>query len=217
MRLSLLYDWSELTKRVVFGSLLGAITLFLTLYNALSFHALLLMAALLMYAEWKELTRDFPLLNRLGGLVYVGVPIWSMMTLRGAASAEHVLVLFALVWATDIAAYFGGKRFGKTKLAPAISPGKSWEGLGFGVLACGMVGSIASLIASFPLSPWGGALIGATIAIISQMGDLFESWLKRRAGVKDSGTLIPGHGGILDRVDGLVFAAPVYALMVMQA
>lgn len=208
-------DWGNLTKRIVSGTLLAALALGATLYGALSFYALLLVAALLMYAEWLELTRDYPLLNRLGGLIYVGVPVWSMIALRGVESPEHVLVLFALVWSTDIAAYAGGRRYGRTALWSHISPGKSWEGLGFGVLGCALAGAVASVPASFPHGPLQGALIGAVIALIAQAGDLFESWMKRRAGVKDSGVLIPGHGGVLDRVDGLVFAAPCYALLLL--
>lgn len=205
----------ELFWRIVSGTIMAAIAVAATLYSPLSFHALLLLAALLMYSEWLELTKDYPLMNRFGGLVYVGVPVWSLIALRGTDSAEHVLVLFAMVWATDIAAYFGGKRYGERKLAPTISPGKTWEGLIFGVFGSAGAGAIAAVLASFPLLWWQGLWIGAVIAMVAQLGDLFESWLKRQAGVKDSGTLIPGHGGILDRVDGLVFAAPVYMLIAL--
>ena len=213
MMASLTDRWGELSKRIVFGGLLAAAALALTLYSQLSFYALILIVALLMYQEWLELTQDSPLLNRFGGLVYVGVPIWSLIVLRDQ-SIDQVLILFALVWATDIGAYFGGKRFGKLLIAPSISAGKTWEGLGFGIFAAAIIGALACLIADFPLSAYQGILIGCFIALISQAGDLCESLLKRRAGVKDSGTLIPGHGGMLDRVDGMVFAAPCYTLMV---
>ena len=218
----------ELIKRVVFGVLLIAIALFCTIYHPLSFYALLLIGALLMYAEWTELTKPFPTLNRFGGLVYVGIPVWSLIALRSldSSAAEQstghvatdpgfILFLFAVVWATDIAAYFGGKKYGKRKLAPSISPGKTIEGLGFGVLAAAIVGAVGTLLTASYFSIFENFLIGGLLAVVSQAGDLFESWLKRRAGVKDSGHLIPGHGGILDRVDGLVFAAPVYTLLVL--
>lgn len=203
---------SELQKRILFGALAAAIALGATLYSPLTFYALVLVAALLMYAEWLDMTKDSPLLNRFGGLIYVGLPVWSLIVLREEALSQ-LLLLFALVWATDIAAYFVGKRFGRVKLAPHISPNKTWEGLGGAVIASALVGAIASQLLAFPTSLYQGALIGCSIALISQAGDLFESWLKRRAGVKDSGTLIPGHGGVMDRVDGLVFAAPVYMLL----
>ena len=206
---------NELHKRLLFGSLGAALALFCTLYSPLTFYGLLLIGALLMYAEWLDLTRDYPLLNRFGGLAYVGLPVWALIALRPTDSAAPVLTLFALVWSTDIAAYFAGKRFGKHKLWPAISPNKTIEGLAGGMLAAASFGLIASFFAPFPASPLQGLWIGALIAVIAQSGDFFESWLKRRAGVKDSGQLIPGHGGILDRVDGLVFAAPAFLLLMI--
>lgn len=208
---------SELHKRVLFGLLAACLALFCTLYSPLSFYALLLLAALMMYAEWIELTKDFPLLNRVGGLVYVGLPVWSMVALYETQHIKQLLILLALVWATDIAAYAVGKRYGKHKLWPSISPNKTIEGLLGAVFAAAVTGAAASFWSSFPTSIAQGAIIGAFIALIAQAGDLFESWLKRHAGVKDSGTLIPGHGGLLDRVDGLMFAAPAYSLLLMVA
>lgn len=205
--------WSGLKNRLIYGGIAAAIALSCTLYSPLSFYALLLFGALLMYGEWLELTKASPMLNRFGGLVYVGIPIWSLIALRDSLGVPYVLTVFAIVWATDVGAYFGGKRYGKHKLSPTISPGKTWEGLAAGVLAALIVGGIGAFVTHF--SPPIAALIGASLAIISQIGDLFESWLKRKANVKDSGNLIPGHGGILDRVDGLVFAAPAYALFTM--
>jgi phosphatidate cytidylyltransferase len=206
---------NELTKRIIFGAIAAAIALSATLYSPLTFYALVLVAALLMYAEWLELTKDSPMLNRFGGLIYVGLPVWSMIALRGTESAAHILALFALVWGTDIAAYVVGKRYGKHTLWPSISPNKTWEGLGGAILCAAIIGAVASMFVSFPTSIMQGLMVGTLIAIIAQAGDFFESWLKRRSGLKDSGNLIPGHGGILDRVDGLVFAAPAYALMLL--
>lgn len=206
---------SELILRILSGIVLIALALFCTIYSPLSFYALLLVGGLLAYAEWLELTKGNHLLNKFGGLVFIGLPVWSLIALRGADSPDLILSLFAMVWATDIAAYFGGKHFGKRKLAPDISPGKTWEGLGCGMLAAGLAGVISVPFAGFPPSLFSGLWIGALIAIVAQMGDLMESFLKRRAGVKDSGKLIPGHGGMLDRIDGLITAAPAYALLVM--
>lgn len=200
--------WKELAPRVLYGTIAATVTLFCVIYSPLSFYALLLFGALLMYGEWMELTKPFSLLNRLGGIVYVGIPVWSLIALRDTASFTYVLHLFSIVWATDIGAYFGGKQFGKHALAPRISPSKTVEGLGAGVLVALICGGLGSLYLN--ITPQEGLLLGAALALVSQAGDLFESWLKRQAGVKDSGTLLPGHGGILDRVDGLVFAAPVY-------
>lgn len=223
---------SELKNRILFGSVLAILAIFCTLYSPMSFYALVLIGALLMYTEWLELTKPFPLLNKFGGLIYVGLPIWSLIALRGlmvdveqkdelgnvlyhsSQTAAYVIYLFAVVWATDIGAYFAGKSFGKRPLAPSVSPNKTIEGLAGGMACAALVGFFLATWTPYPGSMIGGAILGAVLAIVAQAGDLFESWLKRKADVKDSGTLIPGHGGILDRVDGLVFAAPVYAFLV---
>jgi phosphatidate cytidylyltransferase len=115
------------------------------------------------------------------------------------------------VWAADIGAYFAGRRFGRRKLAPAVSPGKSWEGA-LGGLACALFVSLA--FAHALAVPWGAPLLLFTVlvAVLSIFGDLFESVLKRTAGVKDSGGLLPGHGGVLDRLDALLPALPLAAL-----
>lgn len=124
-----------------------------------------------------------------------------------------LLFLFVLIWGADSAAYFIGKKWGQHKLAPNVSPGKSWEGF----LAAIIVGFLISLGALFwshsPMRIWPLALVLGVITVMSSVvGDLFESMLKRQAGVKDSGVLMPGHGGVLDRIDSLTAAAPVFAL-----
>lgn len=119
--------------------------------------------------------------------------------------------LFLSVWATDIGAYAAGRLIGGPKLLPDVSPNKTWAGLLGGMVAAAVVGVLVALAsdASVPLYPF---LFGLVLAVVSQLGDLFESFVKRRFGVKDSGTLIPGHGGILDRIDGLLFASAFMAL-----
>lgn len=149
------------------------------------------------------------------GALYVCVPMLSLLFLREQTPGSTGLLLafwaMGLVWATDIGAYFTGRSIGGPKLAPSISPGKTWSGLAGGVAA--------ALAFGFALHVWCGlsirlAAASGVLAVVAQAGDLFESWLKRRAGVKDSGTLLPGHGGILDRLDGAVAAAPLAALLV---
>ncbi len=121
--------------------------------------------------------------------------------------AAIVLLLFVTVWAGDTAAYFIGTRYGKRKLAPAISPNKTVEGALANLLACTIVGS---LMANWIGISWDhGLALGMTIGIFGQIGDLFESLIKREAGVKDSGQLFPGHGGVLDRFDAVMIAAPL--------
>lgn len=147
------------------------------------------------------------------GVVYVVVPILSLLLIRGGP--DGLLLAFwalGLVWATDIGAYFAGRAIGGPKLAPRISPSKTWAGLGGGVVAALAFGFILSATAGLPLRL---AAASGLLAVAAQAGDLFESWLKRRAGVKDSGNLLPGHGGVLDRLDGVVFVAPLAALLVL--
>jgi phosphatidate cytidylyltransferase len=146
---------------------------------------------------------------RLGaGLLYAGFPTFGLLFLRSEPNGLALtLWTLAVVWATDIGAYFSGRAIGGPKLAPALSPNKTWAGLGGGVFAA-MIAGLA-IAAGFGL-PRALLLLGAPMAVLAQIGDLFESWLKRKAGVKDSGRLLPGHGGALDRLDGVV---PVAALM----
>ena len=149
-----------------------------------------------------------------GGIAYAAMPILALLLIRQQKDIGLLYTIWtlALVWACDIGAYFAGRAIGGPKLAPALSPNKTWAGLIGGV-------ATASLFAIF-LHYWAGlgkAAVLATpfLAVLAQGGDLFESWLKRRAGAKDSGTLLPGHGGVLDRLDGLVPVAPVAALLVV--
>ncbi|MBM3567935.1 MAG: phosphatidate cytidylyltransferase [Alphaproteobacteria bacterium] len=139
------------------------------------------------------------------GALYVGLPVAALAWLRTDPVLGRDILLFGLVavWATDIGAYLVGRSVGGPKLAPGISPGKTWSGLAGGVAAAAAVGWLAQDHLPLERLP----LIGAGLALVAQAGDLFKSALKRRAGVKDSGALIPGHGGVIDRVDGVVAMA----------
>lgn len=147
------------------------------------------------------------------GPFYAGLPAVALAAVRAAPNGLWLVVfLFAVVWATDIAAYFSGRAIGGPKLWPAVSPKKTWSGAIGGLLAGAVAGVVVAHFAGAPrLLPV--FLVGVVLSIASQGGDLFESSLKRRFGVKDSGWIIPGHGGLLDRVDGLVAAAAVAALV----
>ena len=144
------------------------------------------------------------------GVPYIVVPVMALLFLRGQSpNLQGLLLTFwalGLVWATDIGAYFAGRSIGGPKLAPRISPSKTWSGLGGGVLAALMVGFLLYRFADLPIQL---AAASGLLAVAAQLGDLLESWMKRRAGVKDSGTLLPGHGGVMDRIDSLLLAAPV--------
>ena len=144
------------------------------------------------------------------------IPAWCALAwIHGGVPDGHRWLLTALmvVWAADTGAYFSGRRFGKRKLSPNISPNKTVEGLVGGLLLAVVVGVVLSLVAGASVEQLPAvALVSAIAALFSVVGDLFESLLKRHAGVKDSGHLIPGHGGILDRLDGVLAALPAFAL-----
>lgn len=148
------------------------------------------------------------------GIPYVCLPIVALLFLRGQAPYAYGLLLafwaLGLVWATDIGAYFAGRSIGGPKLAPRVSPSKTWAGLAGGVLAALVLGFLLHRFADLPIQL---AAASGVLAVAAQLGDLLESHMKRRAGVKDSGTLLPGHGGVMDRLDGVATAVPLAALL----
>ena len=170
-------------------------------------------AAPLMVWEWTRLTRGRPVM-RLLAYVYALAALVALLWLRHqpALGRETVIWIVACIWATDIGAYFVGASAGGAKLAPSISPSKTWSGLIGGMAWAATVS--AALGYAFGLgTTLSLAVIGACLAVVGQLGDLAESAAKRGAGVKDSGNLIPGHGGLLDRVDGLVAVLVAVALV----
>jgi phosphatidate cytidylyltransferase len=152
----------------------------------------------------------------------VAWPAWLAFVVLRDTSPWLLLAIAALVWVADIAAYFAGKRFGRHKLAPAVSPGKTWEGVAGALAGVVLYGAVLAWIANAhttPLTPLfddGAAAVVILVMLaltgVSVIGDLFESWMKRGAGLKDSSRLLPGHGGILDRIDALTSTLPVAAL-----
>jgi phosphatidate cytidylyltransferase len=149
------------------------------------------------------------------GILYAALPCLSIVWLREHPDRgrEILFSLLFVVWATDTGAYAAGRLIGGPKLAPRISPNKTWAGLGGGVLSAGVVGGLAGLLL-LDMDPFPLVGVAAGLAVWSQMGDLFESGIKRHFGVKDSSNLIPGHGGLMDRLDGVLAAGPAVALLV---
>lgn len=149
------------------------------------------------------------------GLAYAGLPGIALIWMRGEPNGLWlVLWTMGIVWATDILAYFVGRSIGGPKLWPQVSPNKTWSGLAGGMLAAALFSAIFAAWRGWPEAPLPMALAGLALAALAQAGDLLESWMKRRAGVKDSGKLLPGHGGLMDRVDGLVPVACMVALWI---
>ena len=174
------------------------------------FAVLVAAAATLLYFEWTRIVRGWGLTWKAGGFVYALLPALALLWIRDRA--EHGLALllwvFIVTWATDIGAYLVGRSFGRTKLAPSISPGKTVEGLYGGMAGATILGGAWVLLTRLNITL---LALAPLLALAAQGGDLFESWMKRRAGVKDSGRLLPGHGGLFDRLDGLVPVAVLTA------
>ena len=166
-----------------------------------------------LYAVARGIDRKAPLLEACGTL-YIGIPLVALLWLRDDPIIGMVTIfwLLAVVWATDTGALFAGRAIGGPKLAPSISPNKTWSGFFGGLVAAMVVSAIAALwygvLAVMPI-----VIAGAGLSVVSQLGDLLESRVKRYLNVKDSGNIIPGHGGIFDRVDGLLAAAPALAVV----
>lgn len=140
----------------------------------------------------------------LSGIMYIGGLLGCLALLRtGENGRAWALIVLVATWATDVGAYLGGMAFGRHKMAPSISPGKSWEGAVSGVCLALIVGAVSSRYFGIPV--WFGVASGLVLSVLAELGDLVESLLKRWARVKDSGKVLPGHGGVLDRFDSLLF------------
>lgn len=148
------------------------------------------------------------------GVLYIAPAALCLVWLRATNQGMWwTMMLFAATWAADIGAFAVGSVLKGPKLWPKFSPNKTWSGFVGGLLAAMAAGLLMAALSVFALNPWAAALIGITVGLATMAGDLWESALKRRFGVKDSGDLIPGHGGLLDRVDGLMFAVVVMAAL----
>lgn len=141
------------------------------------------------------------------------LPAWAALLYLHARGPAMLLGVMAIVWIADTAAYFAGRQFGRHKLAPAISPGKTWEGVAGAFAALALYAVLLSMLAGMPLLPLFAMVAG--LLYMSVLGDLFESWIKRVSGMKDSGQTLPGHGGVLDRIDALTSTLPIATGMLM--
>ncbi len=206
---------NELAVRGLTGLILIAIALIAAVQGGYVLAVLVAAIATLMFYEWTRMTKGWGAGWYLGGFVYALLPALALLWIRERDTHGLALLIwtFIVTWSTDIGAYFAGRNFGRRKLAPTLSPNKTVEGLAGGVLAATVLGgawAIATDLGSALL------LLAPIFAVFAQAGDLFESGMKRRAGVKDSGALLPGHGGALDRLDGLVPVAVLTAAAQMS-
>ena len=205
---------SELVVRTATGVIMAVVALFAAFQGGYALAVLAAAAATAVFYEWTRLTKGWGAAWYLGGFIYALFAALSLLWVRDRAEDGLSLLLwiFIIVWATDIGAYITGRSIGGPKLAPAISPGKTWAGFYGGVAAATLFGGAWVLTTGLH---WPVLLLAPLFSVASQGGDLFESWMKRRAGVKDSGRLLPGHGGVFDRLDGLLPVAILTALAVV--
>ena len=172
------------------------------------------LVVLLAVAAWLAMVAGRPVLA--GGALYVGIPAVALFWLRAdpVAGRANIGFIVLVVWASDIGAYLAGRLVGGPRLAPAISPGKTWSGAGGGLVAAMLIGAgLASAITGGHIGR--AIVVAATLGMVAQAGDLLESAVKRHFGVKDSGRLIPGHGGLFDRLDGILAAACAAGLLAL--
>jgi phosphatidate cytidylyltransferase len=235
------WEWSRLcglapAARVAFLAVSvlsgAALWLFCVAGNAAAFSQLSFVAFAIAAIFWAVVAplwiarhlRPSPVVAALAGWLVLW-PTWIAFVVLRDAGPWVLLAAAALVWVADIAAYFAGRRFGRHKLAPAVSPGKTWEGVAGALAGVALYGIVLAAIARSQAAPFTDVFIPASgvpalvamlvLAALSVVGDLFESWMKRGAGMKDSSALLPGHGGVLDRIDALTSTLPVAALALM--
>jgi phosphatidate cytidylyltransferase len=211
-------SWGDLRLRALSASVLAPVALLCVWRGGLAWQLLMGLVVLGLAVEWTQMSRRaWPAVAVAAGVLFLGLAGATMIWLRADAAVGRANVFFLMlaVWATDIGAYLAGRWLGGPKLAPAISPGKTWSGAIGGLFAAVLVGLLfVRLLGGATL--WRAALVLGGLSAVSQGGDLLESALKRHFGVKDSGHLIPGHGGLMDRLDGMLAAAPAAACLALQ-
>lgn len=226
------WEWAQLAgftaqlQRCAYAALVAGLIVGLYLLPALAWP--LLMLAIVWWLIATLLVLTYPDSRRfwagqsvrlLIGLVVL-LPAWQGLVILKQMPQGNALILavMILVWGADIGAYFAGRAFGKRKLAPQVSPGKSWEGVYGGLLLCLLLTLGLGIYQQWAVAQvLTGLLITVVVVMVSVVGDLNESMFKRNAGVKDSSNLLPGHGGILDRIDSLTAAIPVFAVLLWLA
>jgi phosphatidate cytidylyltransferase len=199
---------SELLTRTLTGAIMIVIALLAAYVGGDILAALVAAVATAMFYEWTRIVKGWGIAWYVSGFFYALLPALSLLWVREHGGFDLLVWAFIVTWSTDIGAYFAGRNFGRRKLAPTISPNKTIEGLYGGMAAATLFGG-AWVLATGLSKPL--LAFPPLLAIAAQLGDLFESWMKRRAGVKDSGNWLPGHGGVLDRLDGLMPVAVLTA------
>jgi len=211
-----LSQMTSLQQRIISAVILAPIVLGIVYMGGIAFDILLTIAAIIMYWEWTRMTKSSPkkIIWWIAGTVYIIIPCIALGYIMRFGNQAMFIVLF-FIWSVDIGAYFAGKTIGGPKIAPKISPNKTWAGLIGAMIASSILLFIATSQSDyFPkFDIIYVVLASILLSILAQTGDFFESWVKRKFDVKDSSNIIPGHGGLLDRLDGLLFIAPAIAVL----
>ncbi len=200
-------------QRIITSLVLIPLALYAIYFSKNLFLFIAIAITILMTIEWLDMIKNSHEITkwRLVGFFYILIPIYAVIRLR-FIDEDIVFWMFAIIWATDIFAFFAGRTLGGPKLAPTISPNKTWSGMAGGVLASAIIGFISAFM--FTGSVMFFVFASIFLSLIEQISDLLESKFKRIFGVKDSGNIIPGHGGILDRLDGMMLVAPIALVLV---
>jgi len=211
-------DFSEnFLKRSITAAILTLVFLTANILYFETFLVLLVVSLIALLKEWWELSANLNgyLRRFVIGFFWFAPALFALGWLRYVYGASPVFWAVSIVVASDVAAYFCGRTFGKRKIFPLISPGKTWEGFLGGLTAAGVVGVVLGIILG---GDWaaGCVLVALLTSIAGVIGDLTESYVKRCAGVKDSGQILPGHGGVLDRLDSHLFGSPIFVVGVMM-
>lgn len=206
---------NDFAVRLLTAIVLIVIVLLAAVAGGYPFAILVAAIATATYYEWMRMVRGWGFGWKVAGFVYALLPALALLWIRerDADGLSLLFWIFIVTWTVDTGAYFAGRTFGKRKLAPTISPNKTWAGLYGGVASATLAAGAWALATG--LSAW-LLLLAPFFAVAAQAGDLFESWMKRRSGVKDSGHWLPGHGGLFDRIDGLIPVA-ILTLVAQQA
>ena len=213
---------SNLFLRIISGLALGGIFLLSIFYMRSLFNIILYLITILMLIEWFEMTKS-SIKNIILGLIFIPLAIASLLLLSHIDSSGYLLITyFTMIWSVDIMAMFGGKMIGGVKLAPRISPNKTVSGLLCGIFSAAINVYILSALFVYPNYNFTNIpkiellLYILLFGILAQVSDLSVSIFKRKFGVKDTGTIIPGHGGVLDRFDSIILTAPVFVYFIIK-
>jgi phosphatidate cytidylyltransferase len=215
-------------KRLLSGIVLGPVVVLVIWKGGPLFATLVALCTAICLYEWVQLARRsrYHFMIMLAGVLYITYTFWICFLLREHHGVKIALLFVTMIWASDIGAYVAGKSIGGSKMTPTISPNKTWAGLLGAMIGPAIAGAVYILAYDriydvargrdmWELS-FAFIVFGALIGLVGQAGDLLVSALKRHVSVKDSGALIPGHGGLLDRVDAMMLSAPVYLLIVSR-